>query len=150
MKKLKPILVLCLALAFIGTSCKKSSTNPTSAVSMSLKFNGTAKTSNTVIADYIKSEGTLQVMGKFGNEGLSLMISGIKAGTFDVGGDAVIASYSTTADFNNTYLGSSGTVVISSFNSSTVTGTFSFAGSTIDGKNGTVTEGKFSAKVITQ
>jgi len=149
MKKLKPILVLCMLLAFAGTSCKKSSTNPTSAVSMSLKFNGTAKTSNTVIADYIKSEGTLQVMGKFGNEGLSLMITGIKVGTFPVG-DIVIASYSTTADFQNTYIGSTGTVVISSFNSDTVTGTFSFAGSTIDGRNGTVTEGKFSAKVITQ
>lgn len=35
-------------------------------------------------------------------------------------------------------------------NYSTVTDTFSFAGSTIDGRNGTVTEGKFSAKVITQ
>jgi len=149
MEKLKPILLLCMFLAFIGTSCKKSSTNPTSAVSMSLKFNGTAKTSNTVAADYIKSTGTLQVIGKFGNEGLSLMITDIKVGTFAVG-DIVIATYSTTADFQNTYLGSTGTVVISSFNSSTVTGTFSFAGTTVDGRNGTVTEGKFSAKVITQ
>lgn len=151
MKTIKPILAVCMFLAFISASCKKSNTNPTSgAVSISLKFKGTAKTSGTVVADYIKSENNLQILGKFGNEGVSLSIANVKVGTFDVATDGALVSYSTTADFNNTYMGTTGTVVITAFSSTSVTGTFNFTGSTIDGRTGAVTEGKFSAKVINQ
>ena len=137
-------------LALISASCKKSNTNPTTTVSMSLKFNGTTKTTSTILADYIKSENNLQIIGKFGNEAVSISIVNIKAGTFDVATDGALVSYSTTADFSNTYLGTTGTVVITAFSSTSVTGTFNFTGTTIDGRPGTVTEGKFSAKVYTQ
>jgi hypothetical protein len=150
MKNLKPILLICMFMAIISASCKKSDNNISTSISVSLKFNGSAKSSSTVIADYIKSESNLQVIGKFGNEAVSISIANIKVGTFDVATDGALVSYATTADFSNTYLGTTGTVVITSFTSDKVTGTFNFVGTTIDGRNGTVTEGKFSAKVINQ
>ncbi|ASU35494.1 DUF6252 family protein [Mucilaginibacter xinganensis] len=150
LNNLKSILLLTVFLALVAASCKKSNTNPQNSVGISLKLNGVAKTSSVVLADYIKSESTLQVMGKFGNSGVSLMINNIKTGTFDVANGDVIATYSNTTNFDDTYIGLSGKVVITSFTSDMVSGTFDFTGNTPDSRTGTITEGKFTAKLLVQ
>jgi hypothetical protein len=153
MKHIKPALLILVLCILVFSSCKKSGSKPqTPAVNLSFKFNGTAKNTNLVVADYIKSQQSLQVMGKIGTgtEGLSLLIENIKVGSFDLASGTIIASYSTTSDFADTYLGTTGTVTITSFTTDAVAGTFQFAGTKPNNDAGTITEGKFYAKLITQ
>ena len=150
MKLIKPILVVLTLFALVSASCKKSdSAAPSNAIGISLKINGTAKSSTMVIADYIKSESSLQVIGTFGTEAVSLMVPS-KVGTFDIIKDNLLLSYSVKNDYDDTYLGESGTVTITSFTSTTVTGTFQFSGPNPEGGNGAVTEGKFSSTIFAQ
>lgn len=149
MKQIRSTLIILSVCTLAFSSCKKSGDKPSDSIGISLKFNGTAKSSTTPIASYYPAENSLQVEGIFnGTEAVSLMIENIKTGTFDVASDAVVASYSTTADFNNTYLGSTGSVNITSFTSDQVSGTFQFTGTNPANATGTVTEGKFTAKII--
>jgi len=121
------------------------------AASLKFKFNGTAQTASLVVATYYKSQGTVQIVGQVGNQtqGLNLMINNIKIGTFDVAGNDVIASYSTATDLDHTYTGATGNVVVTTFTSSTIAGTFTFTGTNGSNQTGTITEGTFSAKLTT-
>jgi len=150
MKKFLPALFLLFICAVALNSCKKSSTTPSNAISISLKINGAAKSTSTPVTDYIVSEQTLQIMGAFGTEGLSIMVMGPKVGTFDAAKDEAIMSYSTKADFQYTYIASTGTVTITSLTDTMVTGTFQFSGTDPNGHVGTVTEGKFNCKLYKQ
>jgi hypothetical protein len=151
MKKIKSLVFIAAVFAFAFSSCKKSGSDnkPASTVSMSLNFNGTAKNTSSVLASHYEDENTLQVIGTFsGSQGLSLMIQNIKVGTFNIASDGVIASFSTSADFANTYLADSGTVTITSYTSDAIAGTFQFTGTNQAGAAGVVTSGTFYAKVI--
>ncbi|MEP6612338.1 MAG: hypothetical protein ABJA76_10650, partial [Mucilaginibacter sp.] len=108
MKKFLPALLLLIICAVALNSCKKSSTTPSNAISISLKINGTAKSTATPVTDYIVSQQTLQIMGAFGTEGLSIMIQNVKVGTFDAAKDEAIMTYSTKPDFQYTYIASTG------------------------------------------
>ncbi|MDB4923176.1 DUF6252 family protein [Mucilaginibacter sp.] len=150
MKRIKPVLFLLILCILAFNSCKKSGSSPTNAINISLKINGTAKTSSAPVADYIVSEKSLQIMGAFGTEGVSIMIQNVKVGTFDVAKDEAIMTYSVKPDFQYTYLGTTGKVTITSFTDTTVAGTFAFSGTDMNGLNGVVTEGKFQAKLYKQ
>jgi hypothetical protein len=151
MKQIKSALIILTVFASVLSSCKKSSTNPATSYSISLKVNGTAKTSTTPVAVYYKSLGTLQVSGAFGtSQAVSLTINNVKTGSFDVSTGDAAAIYTPDATLNDSYIGDTGTVVITTFTTTTVSGTFSFSGTSIAGPTGTITNGTFNAKLITQ
>ena len=152
MKKIKIAVLLLSVFALLSSSCKKSAaTNPTPTQSISLKFNGTVKSSNVATADYIKSQQSLQIIGKFGGEGVSLLIENVKVGTFDVASSGALLTYSTISDFKDTYIADTGTVTITSFTSTTVSGTFQFSGTLPNTPStGVITEGKFQVNLVTQ
>jgi len=152
MKITKTILLFAAAFMLMTVSCKKSNNKPaTVAVSMTFKFNGTAQTTKLLVATYYKSQATVQIAGTNGAQGLSLMIQNPKTGTFDMATDqTLLLSYSSAADFDHTYVASTGKVVITTFSSTNIAGTFSFSGTDGLGDAGAVTEGSFSANLITQ
>lgn len=150
MKTIKLSLLAVVFCTLVLGSCKKSSNpSPAAAVSMSMKFNGTAKSTSTVVASYYSSENTLQVIGSFNNtDAISLMIQNVKTGTFTLPSNDIIASYSQGSEFATTYLGDTGSITITSFTDTQVTGTFQFTGTTTSNATGIISEGKFSAKVV--
>jgi hypothetical protein len=152
MKPRKPILLLAALCVLMSVSCKKSGNKPqTAAVSMTFKFNGTAETAKLVVATYYKSQNTVQIVGSNGVQALDLMIENVKTGTFDLAADpTLIASFSTAADLDHTYFGATGKIVITTYTSDTIAGIFEFSG--VDGlsETGAITEGTFSAKLITR
>ena len=150
MKKIIPALFLLILCTLTFNSCKKSDSSSPNAINISLKINGTARSSSAPVTDYIISEQSLQIIGKFGVEGLSILIEHVKVGTFDVAQGEVLATYSLKPDFQYTYIGSTGKVVITELNNDTVTGTFEFSGTNVNNANGVVTEGKFKAKLYKQ
>jgi len=152
MKPVKSLLLLAALFMLIPVACKKSNPKPqTAAVSMTFKFNGTAETATLIVATYYKSQNTVQIAGSVGSQALDLMIDNIKTGTFDLATDpTLVASYSTALDLDHTYLGTTGTIDITTFTSDTIAGTFEFSGMNGLGQAGAVTDGSFSAKLITQ
>jgi hypothetical protein len=150
MKLFKSSALILAFLILTLSACKKnSSENPSTAPGISLKFNGTLKSSKTIVASIYTNENSMQVIGTInGTEALSLMIQNIKVGTFNVATDAVVASYSTSPDFANTYLGSEGSVTITSLTDNNVSGTFQFTGTNSSNAVAAITEGTFTAKLI--
>jgi hypothetical protein len=153
MKPIKTLLLLAALFMLMPVACKKSSPKPqTAAVSMTFKFNGTAETATLVVATYYKSQNSVQIAGSIGSsQALGLMIDNIKTGTFDLATDpTILATYSTALDFDHTYTGTTGTIVITTFTSDAIAGTFQFSGMNGLSQTGAVTEGSFSAKLITE
>jgi hypothetical protein len=152
MKQVTYLFLTLILFAFTLSSCKKSNTNPQSAESISLKFNGTLVSSSTPIATYYKSQNSLQIIGAFSStSAVSLIIAnGVQVGTFDLSNGNSLLTYSTGANLQDSYIGTSGNIVISALTSTTVTGTFQFTGTDPSNVTGTITEGKFTAKLITQ
>jgi hypothetical protein len=68
-------------------------------------------------------------------------------GTFDA--DNAILSYSTRPEFAYTWTGETGNVTITNMTADAIAGTFNFVG-TAKGLTKTITEGKFSTKLVTQ
>jgi len=153
MKKITYLLLILTLFAFTLNSCKKSGSNPqTAAESISLKFNGTLVSSSMPIATYYKSQNSLQIIGAFGNtSAISLIIAnGVQVGTYDLSNGDALLTYSTGANLQDTYIGTAGNIVISTFTSTTITGNFQFTGTDLSNVTGAITEGKFTAKLITQ
>jgi hypothetical protein len=152
MKQVTYLFLTLILFGFTLSSCKKSNTNPQAAESISLKFNGTLVSSSTPIATYYKSQNSLQIAGAFGTTSVvSLIIAnGAQVGTFDLSNGNTLLTYSTGANLQDTFYGTAGNIVISTFTSSTVTGTFQFTGTDPSNVTGAITEGKFTAKLITQ
>ncbi len=152
MKQVTYLFLILILFAFTLSSCKKSSANPQTASSISLKFNGTLVSSATPIATYYKTQNSLQIIGAFGTtSAVSLIIAnGVQIGTFDLSNGEALLTYSTGANLQDTFYGTAGNIVISTYTSSTVSGTFQFTGTDLSNVTGTITEGKFTAKLITQ
>lgn len=134
--------------AFVFSSCKKSSITPKVAEqSISLKFNGTAYTSPSPNARYFRSQNSFQIMGNFGTKSAVYVVIPLnfKVGSFDIATNQAGTTFFTGANLQDTYMGTSGTVVITSFTSTTVAGTFEFASKHLSGITGTVTSGQFQA-----
>jgi hypothetical protein len=153
MKQVTYLFLTLILFAFTLSSCKKSSNNPqTAAENISLKFNGTLVSSPMPIATYYKSQNSLQIIGAFGTtSAVSLIIAnGVQVGTFDLSNGDALLTYSTGANLQDTYIGTAGNIVISTLTSTTVAGTFQFTATDLSNLTGTITEGKFTAKLITQ
>jgi hypothetical protein len=151
MKQIKPIFFILILAALVSGSCKKSGSTPQTAVSLTFKFNGTAKTATLVVTDLIKSQNSIQVAGTINSvEAVSLVVQAVKVGTYDVVKDNALLSYSSQLDFNHTYIGTSGSMTITALTATTIDGTFQFTGQDGNGDTGTITEGKFHSTIITQ
>jgi hypothetical protein len=144
MINMKLIKLSLLILVVCGlSSCKKNNSNsPSVTSSLSLKVNGVSKSTNTITTNYSKSTNILQVEGVFNTgEQLSITINNVKAGTFDIATGAAVADYL----ISNSYAGTIGTVTISSFTNSSVTGSFQFTGVNQASTSIAITEGTFQA-----
>ena len=152
MKQVTYLFLILILFTFTLSSCKKSDTNPQAAESISMKFNGTLVSSPTPIATYFKTQNSLQIIGAFGTtSAVSLLIAnGVQVGTFDLSNGEALLTYSTGANLQDTFYGTAGNIVISTYTSSTVSGTFQFTGTDPSNVTGTITEGKFTAKLISQ
>ena len=144
------MLAVCI-LAF--SSCKKSNTAPKPAAqSISLTFNGTAYSASAPFASYSKSQNALQVVGNFGTTAtiyLAIPLN-FKVGSFDIANGDAAATFSNGASLSDSYIADTGTIVITSFTSTTVAGTFQFSGTDLSGVAGTATGGKFQANYTNQ
>jgi hypothetical protein len=153
MKQIKlEILLLLLCILALG-SCKKSNTTPKASVqSIAMKFNGTAYSGSAPFASYSKSQNALQVAAKLG-AGTSVYLaipSNLKVGTFDITKSEAASTFASGTALSDTYIGTSGSIVITSFTSTTVAGTFQFKGTNLSSVTGDITEGKFQANYTTQ
>ncbi|MDR3695576.1 DUF6252 family protein [Mucilaginibacter sp.] len=150
MKSLKWAFLAFTLFAFTLNSCKKSASNkPAVTNSIALKFNGTAYSTSTITAAY--KSGALQIIGSYvGGTTLYLAIPGnVKVGSFDLSTGAGAATFSTGPSAS--FFSDSGSIVITSFTSTTVAGTFSFHGTDLTTSGTcTVTEGTFQATYATQ
>jgi hypothetical protein len=153
MKQIKFFFLALTVCVLAFNSCKKSSTKPkVAAQSISLKFNGTSYTSSTLFASYGKSLNALQVVGTIGTTAsvyLAIPLN-FKVGTFDIASSQAAATFSNGANLQDTYMATSGSIVITSFTSTTVAGTFQFTGSDMSNVAGTVTSGQFTANYTSQ
>jgi hypothetical protein len=148
MKLIKPLLLMLIVCAFAFSACKKSSTPKPAATGMSLKFNGTAENATVVVAVYDQSQGVLQVTGTLGTTAaLSIAVTNAKVGSFDIASGAASTIYATGPSLQTSYIGSTGTVVITALSSTSVSGTFQFTGIDLSNVTATITSGQFQAAV---
>jgi hypothetical protein len=146
MKLIKSGLLLFVVCGLLAGSCKKTNHSPSVTASLSFKANGVAKSTNTITTNYSQSSNTLQLTAVLTNgEILSLAINNVKAGTFDVATGAAAVNYTVGSTAIDSYTGTTGNVTISSFTSSTVTGTFQFTGVNTASTSMAITEGAFQA-----
>lgn len=147
---------MLIVLIFIST-CKKSNDTDSQTTdkgnNISYKLDGVAKQASgtSVTSSYTDqntSAATLVVSGTAGNEVISLTIYTPKLGTLDVNKDGIALIYSLGS--NNVYRATSGTVVISSLTSSSVSGTFQGSVISLNDKTTTkaVTDGQFTISSI--
>lgn len=88
----------------------------------------------------------MQVEGVFNTgEQLSITINNVKAGTFDIATGAAVANYLISNTAVDSYAGTVGTVTISSFTNSSVTGSFQFTGTNLASTSIAITGGTFQA-----
>jgi len=146
----------CEKIAGHATGASGSTTGGTTTGSGTLTFNvdGVAKTSALTVGVYSASLGFLQISGQVGSvsstEGLSITIQNPAVGTFPITANNTLCIYTTTTA-NDSWFGATGSVIITSFTSDTVTGTFSFVAGTFSGtatKN--ITNGVFNVKYTKQ
>ena len=163
MKKLR-LFLLPLCMLFVLTSCKKSSTSPTSVTgTMTATINGTAQTFNVGAIANLQSEGGTYTLGM---EGLSATSSSansmiisitsstpIVAGTYTAASSQANVSY-TEANTNvyqyDASSGSGPSVVIKSISSAIVSGTFAGTVQLINGSGASsvaITNGTFNLKI---
>jgi hypothetical protein len=153
MKKIKYILVMFAVCAVAFSSCKKSNPKPTTpAQSISLKFNGTALTSSTVVAVYSKTQNAIVITGGFGStSAVSLaIVSNVKVGSFDIGSGAASGIYTTGSNLADAFIGISGTVAVTAFTSTSISGTFVFTGMDLNSVTGAITSGTFTCNYTSQ
>lgn len=152
MKTIKPLLLIAALFMLAPAACKKSDNKPKTTVSMTFTFNGTAETTAAVLATYYKSQNSVQIAGALNStQALNLSIEDIKTGTFDLATDpTLIASFSTALDMDHTYFGTTGKIVITTFTADAIAGTFEFSGMNGLSQNGAITDGTFSASLLTE
>jgi hypothetical protein len=150
MKSFRAILLIFIVFAFACSSCNKSDTNPL-IIDISLKLNGTLRSSGSPVAVYYQSSKTLQVSGIFNAiEAVSFTVPNVAVGPFDIAANNLTVTYSPDANFLDTYFASSGTITITTLTSTLVAGTFQFLGPNAENVIGTITEGKFQAQLALQ
>ena len=147
MNLIKKILIAGCCIVVTG-SCKKDNSTPDNYISY--KVDGVLKTVKAE-ASYYPDNSMLIEGGKTGSEEISLFLNGnMKVGRFHFENDMILGTYEDGKTAGG-FIADSGTLVISSFDGKTVSGTFEFKGrnsvmpTNIITRN--ITEGKFMAKV---
>jgi hypothetical protein len=144
MKRAKLSLLLILVLCTLGfNSCKNEIIDFNTVNYLTATVDGVEESSLAVGG--LITGGQLAIVCKLnGTEVITLAIKNAKVGTFDVVADNLLLGYTTDSTYGNSYLGTTGTVKISSLTTTTASGTFEFIGTdskTSDTK--TITSGLF-------
>jgi len=151
MKYLKVSLFLLAALVTVGLSaCKKMANTPPAATFVQFNYDSTTTVQFLKpVGTYATSNGEFQLLVNNSTSTFELFVSNLTGGTFDVAsGQAAIiyASPATTGSGNliNVSSATSGTVVITTYSTTEVAGTFSFSGKDVAGNTYKVTSGTFT------
>ena len=148
MKQIKLAFILLTASVLSFNSCKKSS-NPVPAQNISMTFNGTAYSSATPAAVYSKSGNSMAIAGQFSSvSSVALVIDTVKVGTYNIGPTSVSGILFDVNNTSDTYYDTSGTIVVTAYTSTSITGTFQFS-VTNGTNNATITSGKFNSNYTT-
>lgn len=153
-RKFMSLFVAVCMLAF--SSCKKDKDSEEQDAYLSVKVNGElkeARGATNVTANYHSggSDVYLRLIANLGeNKVVSFVIKEPAAGRFNLGSYDVLFIYSNVSDNSDSYIGSEGTIDISSFANEKVKGTFEAKASGAEGDVITLTEGKFEAGVMPQ
>jgi hypothetical protein len=157
MKKVKSVLLMLVVCALMFNSCKKSDSPQAAAQNISLKFNGTSYSSSAPVAHYYASNismSVITIVAGFNNNTSAITLTiryNPMVGAYNLGGNSdIIAGFATGSNLQDSYLDTAGTLIITNLTSTTITGTFQFTGTDLSNITGTVTEGQFSANLITQ
>jgi hypothetical protein len=137
-------MLLAGSFALVICGCKKTGPSPDNYITY--KVNGVYKSMRpdaSYLDDALLIEG-----GKIGGEDLLIFFNGYPApGTYDLKDiDTASISYSTGTDIYDTILSRTGTLVITSYDTKHVSGTFEFKANS-GTRTVTITEGKFYTKV---
>jgi hypothetical protein len=148
-RKILLLLFVVFAVACIG-SCKKMANTVPGSTSISFKFNGSSivKFQNT---SGIYATNSTEFELSAGNTSSSIQLNmgpNFTSGTFDIASGKATIIYtgpiiSGAAAGSNVYRATSGTVVITSYSTTAVSGTFAFTGTSLSGTTCTVDSGKF-------
>ena len=143
------LLVVILVMATLS-ACKKMANTVPGSTSISFKFNGSSivKFQNT---SGIYATNSTEFELSAGNAGSSIQLNmgpNFTSGTFDIASGKATIIYtgptiSGAAAGSNVYRATSGTVVITSYSTTAVSGTFAFTGTSLSGTTCTVDSGKF-------
>lgn len=152
MKPFKLALLLLVAIS-LSISCKKVIETKVMS-SISFKMDNVLKQKSgdkNVMISFYKEQNILQVIGNIeGSQAISLMINEYHGvGTYSCEED-LLATYSNDVQLidNDTFVGVTGTLKITSATDTFVKGEFQFNAETISGLPKIFTEGKFEGKII--
>ena len=154
MIKIRFTLFLLIACLFAITACTKEeghiNTPSSSNAAVAFKVDGVSKTATSSVATIYASLNSVQIIGSTSaGEGINLSLNNFAVGTYDVITDNLLLSYSTSSTYADSYLASAGTVVITAYTSTTITGTFKFTALRTSGATTkAITEGTFNCKYI--
>jgi hypothetical protein len=149
MKRRNWSLMMLIGWVLAFSSCQKSNTAvpvtqiPTT--NISLKFSGGFYSSTSAVAVYSKSANAIQIGGVFGsNSYVNLLVPNVSVGTFDLSGGNASLSFLDGNKNPDSFVSTSGSVVITEFNSTSIVGTFQFTGVDSSKVSRQITEGQFT------
>jgi hypothetical protein len=154
MKRQNCTLLMLTAFILLFNSCLKNDTlsiPQTTATYISLKFGGYLYTCTTAVAVYDATQNTISIGGAFGsNSSVNLTVPGVHIGTVDLSGGTASLSFQTNTNAPDSYVSTSGSVIITEFTTSVIEGTFQFTG--VDSLNVSrqITEGQFITSYTNQ
>jgi len=154
MKTLK--LILFFAVGLVLFSCKKNinfppdyayGKPPAQTVNFSAKVNGALIECSFTSAILYTTDNTLQVIGSKGEIGFNLAFVNFKGvGTYDIAQGQALNMYLTGVSdpFNDSYIGESGNIKVTAATDKSITGTFEFTATSLNGASKAITDGKFT------
>jgi hypothetical protein len=167
MKKIRALLLLIIVLSFGLNSCQKpiifvegsgpGGTTPTTTnSSMTAKVGGKLTNFAFVGAQQVDLLGVMAIGGSSDTENISITIADYSgAKTYDIEQNSVLAIYTKNSGIDpdrDYYIGTKGSVTITSVTDKLITGTFMFEGDNLDviADHKVITEGKFTSKLVKQ
>jgi hypothetical protein len=151
MKRINNVIILLSMCTLLFSACEKSKDDKAlvaiTGETLTMKLDGSSKTGITNLAAYSNVGKVLLINGMVTTtENVSLTLEAPKAGTFTVGTGLTDIIYTVG---NNYYEAEKGSIIITSFSTTAVKGTFSGTLSSLGGTKKVVTDGAFNLKVIT-
>src|ERR1700753_2713012 len=144
MKTIKYLFFISAVSIFLFCSCSKKN-NPAPANStVSLKFNSSSLSTSNITVSY--ASNTTTITGLFlGQSTVQLSIPNPKIGTFDITTSGAAISFANGTSSQDVYKANTGTIVVTSLTSTTISGTFEGTANNLGGDNATITNGHFQA-----